>query len=227
MISFTDIPFSLDLDSLMSQSHVEPGSSDAAGLKALVALAAEIGKPKAGYDVCYISGRTDNTVTVGDITFTSRTLAHNLVSAERVFAFVSTCGHEMDEQFPAKGDMVQAFWWDTIKAQLLGAAESFINEHLHKKFRLEKTAMMRPGSGDASVWPIEQQKDLFALLGAVKEELGVTLTDTCLMMPNKTLSGLLFPTGKDFRSCEVCRRENCPSRSAPFNKELWEQIGSE
>jgi hypothetical protein len=29
---------------------------------------------------------------------------------------------------------------------------------------------MRPGSGDASVWLIEEQKDLFALLGEVGNE---------------------------------------------------------
>ncbi len=44
------------------------------------------------------------------------------------------------------------------------------------------------------------------------------------MVPYKTTSGVLFPTEVDFRSCEVCRRENCPSRQAPFNKKLWEEI---
>ena len=83
---------------------------------------------------------------------------------------------------------------------------------------------MRPGSGDATVWPIEQQKMLFDLLGDVRGCIGVRLTDSFLMMPNKTVSGIRVPTEKDFRSCQVCHRENCPSRSAGFDRELWASI---
>ena len=50
------------------------------------------------------------------------------------------------------------------------------------------------------------------------------LTDSFLMVPNKTTSGILFPTETDFRSCEVCHRENCPSRHAAFNQALWDRI---
>jgi len=89
---------------------------------------------------------------------------------------------------------------------------------------LGKTAIMRPGAADASVWPIEQQKDLFHLLDGVEEKLGIRLTESSLMIPNKTTSGILFPTETDFRSCEVCHREDCPSRHAPFNRELWETM---
>jgi hypothetical protein len=32
---------------------------------------------------------------------------------------------------------------------------------------LPQTSTMHPGAGDAAVWPIEQQKQLFALLGDV------------------------------------------------------------
>jgi hypothetical protein len=140
---------------------------------------------------------------------------------------VATCGHELDEGFRDKGDILKEFWWDLIKTCLLGVANKFLSEHLHQTFRLGKTAIMRPGSGDASVWPIEQQKGLFRLLEGVEEELGIRLTESCLMIPNKTTSGILFPTETDFRSCEVCHRENCPSRHAPFNKALWEEIRHE
>jgi len=133
----------------------------------------------------------------------------------------------MDRAFPGKGDMLKEFWWDLIKTHLLGAANKHLSDHLHRKFRLGKTATMRPGSGDVSVWPIEQQKTLFSLLGSVESDIGGQLTESCLMVPNKTTSGLLFPTETDFRSCEVCHRENCPSRHAPFNKDLWEDIEHE
>lgn len=220
----TNIPFSLDTDTLMEQAHVEPGSDDAAELQALAALAGQIGKPKAAYTQSFIERRNSDTVQIGGVLFTSPMLSRNLKSAERVFPLVATCGPEMDAAFPAHADMLKKFWWDLIKTHLLGAANKYLGDHLHHRFRLGKTTIMRPGSGDATVWPIEQQQGLFALMGDVEKAIGVKLTDSFLMVPNKTTSGILFPTESDFRSCEVCHRENCPSRHAPFNKQLWEEI---
>ncbi len=224
MQTLTDIPFSLNAASLCVESHVEAGSSDAAELESLVELALQIGKPKAAYTVSFVESRDGDAVRIAGVSFASRTLARNLESVERVFAMVATCGREMDEAFASEGDLLKGFWWDLIKGQLLIAANRYLGDHLHRKFRLGKTAIMRPGSGDATVWPIEQQQGLFALLGDVEEAIGVRLTESFLMVPNKTTSGILFPTETDFRSCEVCHRENCPSRHAPFNKTLWEEI---
>jgi predicted transcriptional regulator len=82
---------------------------------------------------------------------------------------------------------------------------------------------MSPGSGDAGVWPIEQQQELFGLMGDVRGAIGVELTPSCLMIPNKTISGIRFTTETGYRACQVCRRERCPSRSAPFDHDLWEE----
>ena len=224
METLAEIPFSLDAGSLMKQARVEPGSDYAKELGALIDVAGKVGKPKAAYAVSFVEDRDGDTVSVGGISFRSRTLVRNLQSTERVFPLVATCGHEMDDARPANGDMLKKFWWDLIKSELLAAANRHLSDHLHHKFRLGKTAIMRPGSGDASVWPIEQQRELFALLGDVRQAIGVRLTDSFLMVPNKTTSGILFPTEVDFRSCEVCHRENCPSRQASFNKQLWEAV---
>jgi hypothetical protein len=51
----------------------------------------------------------------------------------------------------------------------------------------------------------------------------VKLTDSFLMIPNKTVSGFLFSTEKDYRSCKICRRKNCPGRSAEFDENLWKE----
>ena len=220
----TEIPFALDAAALMKQLRIEPDSDDSEELRRLMDVAMEVGRPKAVYTVSFVEDRDGDTVRVGGIAFTSRTLSRNLASSERIFPLIATCGREMDEAFPARGDMLKEFWWDLMKAHLLDAASRHLSDHLHRRFRLGKTATMRPGSGDASVWPIEQQRELFALLGDVEQMIGVKLSDSFLMVPNKTTSGILYPTEADFRSCEVCHRENCPSRHAPFNEQLWEEI---
>ena len=224
METLTDIPFELDARPLMAEAHVDPDSRHGAELQALVDLAAEIARPKAAYMEAFIGDRGEDTVLIGDATFTSRALVRNLVSTERVFPHVATCGHELDEAAPENGEMLAEFWWDQIKGRLLNAADRYLREHLHRRYRLAKTALMRPGAAEVEVWPIQQQGPLFALLGDVKEEVGVTLTPSFLMIPNKSVSGVLFPTETDFRSCEVCRREVCPSRSAFFSEELWAEL---
>ncbi len=227
METLTNIPFSLDAGQIMTQAHVKVESAYAAELLSLIELAQEIGNPKAGYTVSFITGRDGDKIQIEDVWFKSKALVHNLESAERVFPFVASCGRELDQAFPDKGNMLKEFWWDMIKSHLLGAAYIHLSDHLHRRFRLGKTATMRPGSGDASVWPIEQQKDLFSLLGNVESEVGVQLTESFLMVPNMTISAFLFPTETDCQSCGVCHKEKCPSRHAPVKKELWDQIQQE
>jgi hypothetical protein len=218
------IPVSLDETALQKQLHIDPGSDLADEFRSLMDVALAVGKPKAAYTVSFVEGRKGDTVEIDGVSFRSRMLSRNLASVDRTFPLVATCGREMDEAFPAKGDLLKKYWWDLIKTHLLGAAGQYLNDHLHRTFRLGKTAVMRPGSGDASVWPIEQQRGLFTLLGDVEQAIGVRLMDSFLMIPDKTTSGLLFPTEVDFRSCEVCHRDNCPSRQAPFNQQLWAEI---
>jgi hypothetical protein len=83
---------------------------------------------------------------------------------------------------------------------------------------------MNPGSGDARLWPIGQQRPLFELLGDVEAAIGVRLTPSFLMVPNKSVSGILFPTEVRFESCQLCTRENCPRRRAPYSGELAEAL---
>jgi len=220
----TDIPFSLDTNSLMARLRVAPESGDARALDELVRLAERIGNPKAVYREGFIEAGDSDTIRVDGVTFTSRMLSRNLSSVERVFAFVATCGREVHEACPTEGDLVKDFWWDTIKDRLLMAARTHLTDHFRSKYRLGRKSTMSPGAGDAAVWPIEQQARLFALIGDVRGQIGVELTDSFLMVPNKTVSGITFPTEVDFRSCQVCRREGCPSRSGTFDERLWREV---
>jgi len=218
------MPVDLDIESLMKQVHIEPQSEDAAMFGKLVNQALDIAKPKALYAESFVEARGEDTVRIDGITFTSRMLRANLEGVERVFPFVATCGHEMDEVSLPKDEFLAEFWWDAIKAAVLGCAKKMLDEHLRRRFLLARSSRMMPGSGDLDVWPIEQQKELFAIFGDVKKLIGVELTPSFLMIPNKSISGIQFPAEADFRSCQVCRRENCIGRGAPFDKTLWDSI---
>ena len=224
METLTQIAPALDTTALLARAHVAPDSEDAAAFTALIDRAREVGQPKALYAEAFVEGRGDDTIRIDGITFTSRVLRRKLATVERVFPYVATCGHEMDGVALPAGDALVQFWWDTIKAELLAAARAHVLAHLTDRFRLGQTVRMGPGSGDTEVWPIEQQRPLFALLGGVTPFIGVILTESCLMIPNKTVSGLLFPTEEDFQTCQVCHRDVCPNRRAPFDGAVWQAL---
>lgn len=224
MQALTQIPPLLDTAALLARVRLAPDSEDAAAFTALVNRAREVARPKALYAEAFVEERGDDTVRIGSVTFASRMLRRKLDAVERVFPYVATCGHELDGiPLPADDVLVQ-YWWDAIKAECLAAARAYLLAHLTERFRLGQTARMNPGSGDADVWPIEEQRPLFRLLGGVTSQIGVLLTESCLMVPNKSVSGLLFATAEDFQTCQVCHREPCVNRRAPFDAAVWQSL---
>jgi cobalamin-dependent methionine synthase I len=119
------------------------------------------------------------------------------------------------------GDPLREYWLEEVKAMALGAARSHVREHIDRKYRPGKMSNMAPGSLED--WPVTQQTQLFSLLGDVEGAIGVTLTDSFLMVPLKSVSGMLFPTERSFESCQLCPREGCPGRAAPYDEHLWDQ----
>ena len=103
----------------------------------------------------------------------------------------------------------------------LAAALDQLHTHLEEKYHLGRVKAMNPGSLED--WPIGQQKELFRILGDVKSAIGVELTDSCLMLPMKSASGILFQTESNFESCQLCPRKNCPNRRARYKEHLYEE----
>jgi hypothetical protein len=224
----TDIPVELDTEALMRRAGVDASGEYAEEFSVLVEEAGRVACPKALYRESFVDCRSaDDGVTIDGVTFTSRILRANLDKVERVFPYIATCGRELDAIPLEPDDFLMQFWLDVIKTTVLGIARDHLNEHLTRRYALGKTASMNPGSGDASIWPIEQQALLFRLFENAREQIGVELTDSFLMIPNKTVSGVRFATEIDFRTCQLCHRDVCPSRASPFDQDLWESMQHE
>jgi hypothetical protein len=159
----------------------------------------------------------------GRARFVSKVLRANLDEVERVFPYVATCGPELDAVSIESGDVFGQFCRDILKEMALRAAIAHLVAHLKESYSLEALVSMNPGSGDVNVWPIQQQRELFAFLGDAPASIGVVLTESCLMVPNKSVSGLLYPSEDGFQSCQLCHREGCPNRRTPFDPHLWEE----
>ena len=217
-----DIPFEIDTDALLASLRIEPGGERAAAIVEAVEAVRPVVRPKAVCDVRYIEGRGDDTVDVGDgVTFTSRVLRVNLDGTQRVFPFIATCGTEVAERAAGCDDLLVKYALDTLMEQALRAASRHAVETIKQTYSLGATSTMNPGS--LPDWPMEQQRQLFAVFGDVKELIGVELTDSFLMVPIKSVSGLLFPTEIRFESCQLCPREKCPGRRATYDPQLLEK----
>jgi len=215
------IPFELDAEALLANLRIEPGSERASAIVEAVEAVRPIVRPKAVYDACYIDERGDGSVSVGGVTFTSHVLRVNLDGAGRVFPFVATCGREAHDHAATCHDLIVKFALDTVMEQALRAASRHAIQTIEATYSLGGTSIMNPGS--LPDWPMEQQCQLFALLGDVRGRIGVELTESCLMIPMKSVSGILFPTEIRFESCQLCPREGCPGRRAEHDPELWER----
>jgi len=213
-----DIPWKVEEGKFLRKLHLKEESEDAQRVKELLEEAKKVGRPRGMYGVAYIDKKGEDEVTIEGITFRSKVLRTNLEDTYRVFPFVATSGKELEEWSGQFEDMLEAFWAAEIKEWVLSQALSHLLENLKETFRLEKVAAMNPGS--LPDWPMEEQKKLFALLGEAAEKVGVRLTESCLMVPVKSVSGIWFPTRVSFENCQLCLRENCPGRRAPYDEQL-------
>lgn len=215
-----DIPFQLDISALLTRLHIDRESQDVKDFQRLVKKATSVAKPKAVYEVTYIESKNYDTVNVEGVAFTSRVLRVNLDKVERVFPYIATCGTELDEAIPASDDLMTLFWLDTLKEMALEASRKYLSNYLKRRYALGQMSKMSPGEGSQDVWRIEEQKQLFSIFGNVEALIGVKLTDSFLMIPNKSVSGIYFPTEIRFESCQLCPREVCRRRRAPYDTNL-------
>ena len=181
--------------------------------------AVKIARPKAIFREAFIEDISGESVKINDITFTSKVLAATLKDVHRVFAYVCTCGREVDDWSKLETDYVVSLWLDIIKEMILHEATKYFMEQLIEIYQMEQYSTINPGSGDKENWGISQQVKLFKLIDGVESEIGVTLTDSFLMLPIKSVSGLLFPSEGQFSNCALCTRENCIGRKVPFDSE--------
>lgn len=194
-------------------------------LQKILEKASSVAQPKALYKVSYVDRLEEDKVIIEGTEFESRVLRDNLENVGRVFPYVATCGMELNQIEIPDGGMMEDYMLDVVKAQALEMARGFLREKIENKYEIDNLSSMGPGTGQEGIWSVEQQEELFSLLGDVECRIGVELTDAYVMRPNKSVSGIYFPTEVSFESCQLCRREDCPSRKAAFDESLAEEYG--
>ena len=215
------IPFRLTPEEVLKCLRLRKENKDVKRIiQELIDIVHPIAKPKAIYKVSYVDNKNGDSLYINGVRFTSRVLRVNLDKVGRVFPYVATCGGELDEIAVPPDDYMKYYCLDTIKEMALRSARSYLQDYLTRNYALGQMSRMYPGEGTAEDWPITQQKELFSIFGNVEDLIGVQLTESLLMLPLKSVSGIYFPTEIRFESCQLCPREVCSERKAPYDPDL-------
>lgn len=212
-----DIPFEPDIAPFLTRLGLDDDRDVAADFAAVLEKAVRLAQPKAAFAAIAVEAAdtASGRVAIGGVEFSSRLLAKKLAGAETVWPHVATCGRELYDSALAVENPLERYWWDEIMNQALKDIRAALETHIEDAFQSGPTTIMGPGSLDA--WPLEQQIPLFRLLGDAPARVGVELTADLIMLPFKSVSGILFSNAEGWECCSLCRQEGCPNRRAAYD----------
>ena len=217
-----NLPVEMDLKEVRRILHLDR-SRDLQHLQRLIDTAIPLIEPKAAFKLCYIEKKLKDAVIVDGMRLKSKVLRKNIDPVERLFPYVVTIGPTLEKATRKISDPLEKYYLDVIGNVALTAARKYLHEHLCTKFALGKISFMSPGS--LPDWPLEAQSQLFQLLAGVEDAIGVHLTQSLLMIPTKSVSGIYFQTEVSFLNCQLCQRGNCPGRKARYDETRARKYG--
>lgn len=147
-------------------------------------------------------------------------LSRIMQGSREVVCFVGTIGRGIEKEIKRlvnQKRLSEAYVLDAMGSVLVENLVDQFQSHLDQHYKTLNTALglrFSPGYCD---WPVTEQKKLFDLLEPHKA--GVELTDSCLMQPRKSISGVipLFPADNgrkldEHNPCWECKKLECTAR---------------
>lgn len=177
--------------------------------------------PKLSYRACFdrflVTEIPNGNLSLSFIETNSKNLAKNLKDCNEVILFTATVGIELDRIMqkysalsPLNATISQAIGtaaiekWCDVLCERFAVRERDYGNFLRPRFS--------PGYGD---FPLETQKRIFEVLDC-NRKIGVTLTDSLLMMPSKSVSAIIGVSKNNLRctphGCEICKNTECQFR---------------
>jgi len=152
--------------------------------------------------------------------FKSTKLSKTMKECEEVICFIATLGNGVDNEIKGLMDenrLSEAYVLDAMGSV---AVENMV-ERFHKresaKYKGKSKAITLPFSPGYCDWPLRDQKKLFNLFNSF--QLNVKLTDSCLMKPRKSISGVFGVTPlhpsipfHNYNPCTECSKQSCIAR---------------
>jgi hypothetical protein len=154
----------------------------------------------------------------GSIIFKSRIVANLLERCTQVAIFLVTIGKYLEEtsfRLAKDGLVLQATVLDAIGSVAVEKVADLVQSRTRETAKAQGDVISRRFSPGYCDWNIGQQRMVFyALTG---NTIGIRLTGECLMMPQKSISGIIGigPSNanvENYDPCKTCRKKDCPGR---------------
>ena len=156
----------------------------------------------------------DESISCNGVQFSTGTIITSQLKRSTSLAlFVSTVGPRLEQwsgELMAEGDMMRGYIIDAIASEFVERASEWLEKRIaeHVTPRGWKiTNRYSPGYCD---WSVSDQHQLFSLLP--QKFCGITLTPSALMVPIKSLSGIIG-LGPDVKrgafQCSICDLKDC------------------
>lgn len=217
----TDINVKLNRDSLINKLRITENMKAIEEFIPLVDEAETIAKPKGLFRKVSIDETGEDYVILNGCKFLSKILSINLKPVDTAFPGLATCGQELETWSETKTDLLQSYWVETIKEQILSEATAAVQKTIEETCDTGSTSLMIPGALDD--WPISEVEKLFSLFDNNYQEIGVLLLETFMMRPLNSLSFLAFTSDEAFLGCQLCERKHCHNRRSPFDDQLYQR----
>lgn len=154
----------------------------------------KIAEPKTLYRIfdCEV---TDSELIIESVSFKSVRLAENLKGCKRVAVFGATLGIGTDRLIKTASatDMAKAMAYQAAAAVLIEEVCDSLEEQIKAEHGVKLRRRYSPGYFDLDV---TEQKKLFSLIEITKR-IGITLADSCQMMPSKSVTAFIGIEEKD------------------------------
>lgn len=153
---------------------------------------------------------------------TGKQISGYLKDATSVAVFLCTAGPVFTKTVNTlnrNGDIMEAFLLDAIGSLTVEKAMDIIQENLTDEMKKEEMSVSNRYSPGYCNWELNDQKKIFSLIGSNK--VGVSLTDTCLMIPEKSVSGIIGIGNvlqKYNYGCKICNNSSCVYRKIVHDK---------
>jgi hypothetical protein len=190
---------------------------------------------RAGYSVLDArksNDRNDGLYVGGTFFTTQKIVAGRMNDAERAACFVCTIGQGMEAwagQLVREGDTVMGHLVDTVASVAVENTADTLHDHLGGKMRDQGLHVTNRYSPGYCGWSVAEQHALFSFFPG--DFCGVALTESALMKPVKSVSGMIG-IGRAVKyagyTCAQCNVSDCTYRAfrlgrtkgAPNRKEL-------
>ncbi|KAA3618678.1 MAG: hypothetical protein DWQ05_06870 [Calditrichaeota bacterium] len=155
---------------------------------------------------------------------TDKLISSRLKKMDAAAIFTTSVGHEFDtwsRRFFEDGDPVSGYMVDLIGSEYAEAAADWIELRIIEKAKQHTLNCSNRYSPGYCGWSVAEQHKLFGFLP--ENFCGISLTETALMLPIKSVSGIIGigpeMIKKDYQ-CKICTLDNCYKRNTkPGNKQ--------